>query len=132
MFDCGHRWNGPDRRPATSPAFSLARYPVTNARFATFLSETGYEPPEKHPNNERFLMHWSNGAPPKGKEDHPVVFVSYVDALAYCRWAGLMLPTEWLWEKAARGADGRIYPWGEAMPRSMSTVITASSGAESP
>jgi formylglycine-generating enzyme required for sulfatase activity len=93
--------------------FSLARHPVTNAQFARFLDVTGYQPDESHPDNNLFLSHSKNGK--IALIDHPVVFVSYLDALAYCRWAGLTLPTEWLWEKAARGADGRPYPWGEAV-----------------
>jgi serine/threonine-protein kinase len=108
---------GRDRERAHSDGFSLARYPVTNRQFKAFLDATGYEPAEDHPLNELFLSHWNNGKIPRGREDHPVVWVSFVDALAYCRWAGLHLPTEWLWEKAARGPDGRDYPWGDSPPQ---------------
>lgn len=94
--------------------FSLARYPVTNAQFFQFQKATGWTPPRSHPENNLALSHWNNTGIPRGKEEHPVVFVSYLDALAYCRWAGLTLPTEWLWEKAARGPDGREYPWGDS------------------
>jgi serine/threonine-protein kinase len=104
---------GPEKKPARCDGFSLARHPVTNAQFQTFLQDSKYQPPSDHPNNELFLSHWRNGKPPKGKENHPVVWVSLIDALSYCQWAGLMLPTEWLWEKAARGPEGRVYPWGD-------------------
>jgi serine/threonine-protein kinase len=97
------------------PGFSLARHPVTNGQFATFLAETNYYPPRWHPRSDLFLAHWGGArVPPEGLEQHPVTFVSYVDALHYCHWAGLTLPTEWQWEKAARGADGQAFPWGAA------------------
>jgi serine/threonine-protein kinase len=109
----GPFWVGPDRQPAASKGFSLARHPVTNARFKRFLDGTGYTPPPGHPDPELFLAHWEGGAIPPGQEEYPVVWVSFLDALHYCRWAGLALPTEWLWEKAARGPDGRRFPWGD-------------------
>jgi serine/threonine-protein kinase len=105
---------GPQK--TTVPGFSLARHPVTNAQFRRFLDETSYHPPAWHPRSDLFLAHWEAGRPPAGQEQHPVTWVSFVDALFYCAWAGLTLPTEWLWEKAARGPDGRRYPWGEQLP----------------
>jgi serine/threonine-protein kinase len=100
-------------RHQCNKGFSLARHPVTNSQFARFLEETGYTPPPEHPDPERFLSHWEDGKVPKQLENHPVVWVSYIDALTYCDWAGLTLPTEWLWEKAARGPSGPLYPWGD-------------------
>jgi serine/threonine-protein kinase len=96
---------GEARRRAESPGFFLARHPVTNAQYRRFLDATGYTPPADNP-----------AVPDKRKADHPVIWVSFLDALHYCRWAGLALPTEWLWEKAARGPDGRTFPWGESPP----------------
>lgn len=109
---------GPKQRKHrhTCKGFSLARHPVTNNQFAKFLAETGYAPPSEHPEPELFLSHWEQGKVPQRLGDHPVVWVSYLDALAYCDWAGATLPTEWLWEKAARGPEGPPFPWGETSP----------------
>jgi serine/threonine-protein kinase len=104
------------KRIAQSAGFSLARDPVTNERFGRFLEESGCTPPPAHPDPELFLRHWEGTSVPKEPETHPVVWVSYLDALAYCDWAGVTLPTEWLWEKAARGPDGPPFPWGEKSP----------------
>ena len=59
-----------------------------------------------------FLRHWVHGAPPKELEKHPVAWVSLEDARAYARWAGKRLPGDIEWQRAAQGADGRKYPWG--------------------
>ncbi len=105
---------GEDRRRVESPGFFLARHPVTNTQYRRFLDKTGYNPPpdDLDPPGWRPLR-WSQGGTPPMKADHPVVGVSFLDALYYCRWAGLALPTEWLWEKAARGPEGHRFPWGQ-------------------
>ncbi|MDH5676535.1 MAG: SUMF1/EgtB/PvdO family nonheme iron enzyme [Myxococcales bacterium] len=106
--------HGPNRRQVFIDDFYLARYPVTNRQFSTFLEVTGYEPDDAQ--RERFLAHWRGRRCPPELEEHPVVFVSWHDAQAYCAWAGRRLPTEAEWEKGARGADGRKYPWGREEP----------------
>ena len=108
---------GTDDKRATSGGYFLARYPITNQQFQQFLAATDYRPAAGDAERAKFLQSWpSSTSPPKGYERHPVVFVSLIDALHYCRWAGLTLPSEWLWEKAARGAEGRVYPWGDMPP----------------
>jgi len=91
-------------------AFWIDRFPVTNARFKTFLDASGYEPAD----DGNFLKHWEDGAPPPGWENKPVTWVGIEDARAYAEWAGKRLPREWEWQYAAQGTDGRAYPWGSA------------------
>jgi len=104
---------GSERMPDESPAhaaymkkaFYIDKYEVTNERYEKFIKETGHRKP----------INWITGTYPEGKGKHPVVFVNWVDAFDYCKWAGKRLPTEAEWEKAARGEDGRSFPWGDAL-----------------
>jgi formylglycine-generating enzyme required for sulfatase activity len=97
------------QRELTLPAFEIGRYPVTNAEYAAFVAAAGHAAPP----------HWGGGRPPDDLSDHPVVNVTWHDALAYVTWLSertgrpYRLPTEAEWEKAARGGDGRLWPWGD-------------------
>ena len=86
--------------------YQIARCPVTNAQFAQFIRDTGY--------NGQFGS--AALAFDSAKTNHPVTYIRWNDAVAFCEWAKVRLPTEAEWEKAARGTDGRIYPWGNEKP----------------
>ncbi|HEU0033283.1 MAG TPA: SUMF1/EgtB/PvdO family nonheme iron enzyme [Kofleriaceae bacterium] len=106
---------GSHRRTVLLDRFYIARHPVTNRQFQQFVDQTGYRPTDAEAG--RFLAHFrKDGRCPPELLDHPVVFVSWLDARAYCRWAARRLPSEAEWEKAARGPDGNKYPWGREEP----------------
>jgi formylglycine-generating enzyme required for sulfatase activity len=105
---------GAPRRSVSLDSFYIDKLTVTNGQYARFLEATGYRPTD--PGAARFLAHWRGGKVPRDLEQHPVVNVSWDDARAYAAWAGKRLPTEAEWEKAARGVDGRPFPWGKEKP----------------
>ena len=98
---------GAAKKTVKMPEFWIGRYPVTNTQYKRFLdAKRDYPVPKNWDHKTR--------AYPAGKADHPVVLVSWNNAEVFCNWAGLQLPTEQEWEKAARGdKDGRSYPWGD-------------------
>ncbi|HET8759618.1 MAG TPA: formylglycine-generating enzyme family protein [Nitrospiria bacterium] len=91
-------------------SFFMDRTEVTNAQYQKFIEVSGRPAPADPKDVEYYA--WVDGKPPAGQEEHPVCYVAWADADAYCRWVGKRLPTEAEWERAARGDDNRIWPWG--------------------
>ncbi|MEJ2015058.1 MAG: SUMF1/EgtB/PvdO family nonheme iron enzyme [Limibacillus sp.] len=121
----------PPRQEAQTGAYLITRTPITNRQYAAFIADTGHRAPGVDPETwrgyglihpyERTRRHaWKEGAPPEGRLEHPVVLVSHGDAQAYARWLSgktgqrWRLPSGREWEKAVRGTDGRLFPWGGA------------------
>ena len=99
------------QRQVDLPAYRIAKFPITNEQFAEFIRQSGrLIPPEAG---------WYGQRPPPDQLNFPVLGITWYDAVAYCEWLSkqtgrkYMLPNEAQWEKAARGQDGRLYPWGD-------------------
>ena len=109
-----------DEKPAHTvdvEAFYIDKYEVTNAQYKKFVDANPQWQKDNIPHkihNGKYLNLWQDNTYPPGKENHPVVYVSWYAAMAYAKWAGKRLPTEAEWEKAARGGVvGIKYPWGD-------------------
>jgi serine/threonine-protein kinase len=111
----------PEETPAhsvTVAPFLMDKTPVTNAQYAEFVKATGHPVPPG----------WSGGDYPAGESEWPVTNASWEDAQAFCKWKGKRLPTETEWEFAARGTDGRLYPWGNRFESALTNSMEAGLG----
>ena len=94
-------------------AFYIDKYEVTNEEYERFLNLSGYD---------EVPGHWENGTYADGTEKYPITHVTWREAFTYALWANKKLPTEAQWEKAARGTDGRIFPWGNNYQKGKSNI----------
>ncbi len=107
-FTMGSPEGDPDEKPAHKvqiSAFFMDKYEVTVKQYAAFLQESGGDRPAEWKTMNK-----------TANQNRPVMGVDWAEAARYCKWAGKRLPTEAEWEKAARGTDGRLYPWGNDPP----------------
>jgi formylglycine-generating enzyme required for sulfatase activity len=122
-----------DEKPQQSSwldEYWISLTPITNEMWFKFIKDSEYTPTRKKadycmvsgrpvydaPPRESYLQHWRGDSPPDEIKDHPVVNVNLLDIQEFCKYYKLTLPTEHQWEKAARGVDGRLWPWGNLAP----------------
>lgn len=112
----GHKDERPSHRVYVD-TYYIDKCEVTNAQYKNFCDETDRPYPENPVWDTDYFL---------SKPDYPVINVSWYEADKYARWMGKRLPTEAEWEKAARGTDGRVYPWGNNWAVNMCNYITDS------
>lgn len=112
-----------EQKRVTLKSFYMDRNEITNAQYAKFLAavekagDAAWRSPDQPASKKTHVpTFWDHAELGQGKGDCPVVGVDWFDAYAYAMWADKRLPTEAEWEKAARGADARVYPWGNTPP----------------
>lgn len=110
-------WEKPQHLHPVEHAYWIGRYDVTREQYNAFCQDTGRPAPGAAHFDDELTEDTSR---------HPVVMVSWDDVQAYCAWAGLALPSEVQWEKAARGTDGRKYPWGNDWDPTRANYLDAS------
>lgn len=129
-------WYDSERARSTdsTDAYDITITPITNAQYAEFIKATNHPAPDVdqstwegygliHPFSRTRKYVWQNNSPPAGREQHPVVMVSYDDVNAYAQWLSdttnesWRLPTLTEWEKAVRGTEGNYFPWGNDFDR---------------
>jgi len=120
----------PDKQRITTKSYSIGKTPVTNQQYLYFIEDTDHPQPSVdevtwneyqlvHPYSRALSHKWKNNLPPKGMQQHPVVLVSYDDAIAYSEWLSRKTGQTWdipgydQWERAARGDTGAVFPWGD-------------------
>jgi len=122
-FPMGSEQGDDDEQPVHRvflDSFYLDTFEVTNGRFAKFVEAIQSEPPWGFADQETPVVH----------AEKPVRWVNWLEATGYCLWAGKRLPTEAEWEKAARGTEGRTYPWGNDLPTAGHAVFGLKEGAD--
>ena len=122
-----------DERPAcrvTLDGYLIGRTEVTNEQFERFSKAKGYRTTAQRRAEDATWRHPQAGDSPWWGPAHPVVFISWEDADAYCSWAGLRLPTEAEWERACRGVQEAEYPWGAQGPSGSSGLLGNFAGQE--
>lgn len=134
----------PRERPAHTvelDAFYIAKYETTNAQWKRFLEDPGYQDTRFWPDGRvvpiEQIPYWTqptnHGGATPDSANYPVIGVNWDAAVAYCRWLSAKtgktyrLPTEAEWEKAARGADGRRYPWGDTIDHDVANFVGSQS-----
>jgi cytochrome c-type biogenesis protein len=111
---------GPEQKSFLK-GYYIDRFEVTNARYKNFIDDLGAIPPGD----------WKGNNYPEGRGDFPVIWTNWFDAVNFCEWAGKRLPTEKEWERAARGLDGKVYPWGNVFLPENANLIRKLGGKSS-